>query len=192
MLSNRWLFYCASFEPEIPRKCLDRLERSTPYVLATKLILRFSPGFKERNASSASSYWSILADLSRCEFFAIFRVLRQNCASGGFVFQAVKDGRQYRLNDRAKHRPDASVRHLEKWQESEIKELSYRCRAYYIIFSIFSPSRDSSDKLMTLLRDFLKHTEGFNAKLAKQMDKALATGPETVLLLNRGVVLINN
>ncbi|KAI7970534.1 hypothetical protein EIK77_005438 [Talaromyces pinophilus] len=93
--------------------------------------------------------------------------------------------RQYRLNDRAKHRPDASVRHLEKWQESEIQELRFRCRAHYIIFSIFSPSRDSSDKLVTLLRDFHKHTEEFNAKLAEQeMDKVLATGPETVLLLD--------
>ncbi|RAO68305.1 uncharacterized protein BHQ10_004317 [Talaromyces amestolkiae] len=93
--------------------------------------------------------------------------------------------RQYRLNDQAKHRPDASLRHLEKWQESEIKELRYRCRAHHIIFSVFSPSRDSSDKLMAVLRDFSKHTEEFNAKVAEQqMDKALVTGPDTVLLLD--------
>ncbi|KAF4993800.1 hypothetical protein F66182_16470, partial [Fusarium sp. NRRL 66182] len=93
--------------------------------------------------------------------------------------------RQYRLNDRAKHRSDKSVRHLEKWQESEIQELRFRCRDHDIIFSIFSPSRDSSDKLMTLLRDFQKHTEEFNANLAEQeVDKVLATEPKTVLLLD--------
>lgn len=93
--------------------------------------------------------------------------------------------RKYRQNDRTKHRPDASVRHLEEWQGSEIEELRYRCRAHDIIFSIFSPSRDSSHKLMTLLRDFRKHTDEFNARLAEQeMDKALATGPQTVLLLD--------
>ncbi|OKL62234.1 hypothetical protein UA08_02343 [Talaromyces atroroseus] len=92
---------------------------------------------------------------------------------------------EYRLNDGAKHRPDASIRHLEKWQEAEIEELRYRCRAHHIIFAIFSPGRDSSGKLMSLLQDFLNHTEEFNARLAEQqMDKALATRPETVLLLD--------
>jgi hypothetical protein len=75
LLSIHWLLYCSAFEPVTPRKHLERPDWLTPYVLATKLILGFSPGSAERNAASASSIEAILADISRFEIFAIFRVL---------------------------------------------------------------------------------------------------------------------
>lgn len=95
---------------------------------------------------------------------------------------------EYRLNDQVKSRPDASTAHLERWQEAEMKELRHRCRSHHITFSTFSPSRDPSDKLISLLRHLHKHTEDFNTRLAEQeMNKILATGAEpleTVLVLD--------
>ena len=41
-------------------------------VLAAKAILGFSPGFKECNASSASSYEALLVDLMRFEILTFF------------------------------------------------------------------------------------------------------------------------
>jgi uracil phosphoribosyltransferase/adenylate kinase len=95
---------------------------------------------------------------------------------------------EYRLNDREKRRPSASVTHLEKWQEAEMKELRHCCRSHHITFSTFAPNQDPSDKLISLLRDLHQHTEDSNTRLAeKEMDKVLATGSElleTVLVLD--------
>ncbi|KAH0544338.1 hypothetical protein FGG08_001479 [Glutinoglossum americanum] len=95
---------------------------------------------------------------------------------------------QYHLDDTGRSRPSTSVAHLRKWQQAEKTQLRRLCRHHGILFSLVSPRPTLLDRALTLLRDFLHHTEEYNLSLAEtRLDETLVTGqgqPETVLVMD--------
>ncbi|KAL8744475.1 MAG: hypothetical protein Q9184_007994, partial [Pyrenodesmia sp. 2 TL-2023] len=97
-----------------------------------------------------------------------------------------------RSEDTGKHRESASISHLGEWQQQEKDGLRQICRENGIFFSVMAPQLldklSLSHKVSTLLRDFQRHTQRYNSKLAKvKLEEALGSllnRPETVLVLD--------
>jgi uracil phosphoribosyltransferase/phosphoglycolate phosphatase-like HAD superfamily hydrolase/adenylylsulfate kinase-like enzyme len=94
----------------------------------------------------------------------------------------------YRLNDQKRCRPAVSIAHLIKWQQAEKKQLRHLCRSHDIVFTTISERQVSAGKLIPLILDFKRHTEGLNTMMAQQrMDEFINMGseiPETVLVFD--------
>jgi len=92
---------------------------------------------------------------------------------------------QRRSNDGERHRPSASVSHLHKWQQAEIRELRILCRDHSILFAAVDPF---PSHLSTLLRDFRVHNVDHNLSRAEEaLDEVFdghATQLETMLVID--------
>ncbi|KAL8917035.1 MAG: hypothetical protein Q9208_008210 [Pyrenodesmia sp. 3 TL-2023] len=97
-----------------------------------------------------------------------------------------------RSKDTGKHRESASMSHLGKWQQLEKDRLRQICRKNNILFLVVAPQLlnkwSPSNKVSTLIRDFQRHSENYNSKLAKvKLDEAIGSllnRPETMLVLD--------
>lgn len=95
---------------------------------------------------------------------------------------------QRRQCDAMRDRPIVSLHHLEKWQQAEKAQLRNLCRNHGILFSLVSNQEMLLDNVLILLRDFRRHTEGYNLSVASSvLDTSIVYGetkPKTVLVLD--------
>ncbi len=95
---------------------------------------------------------------------------------------------QRRLDDTERCRPSTMISHLCEWQQAEKTQLRRLCRNHGILFSLVSPHPTLLSKVLTLLRDFWRHTEKYNLSHAEsRLDEALVAGQgqlETVLVMD--------
>jgi len=95
---------------------------------------------------------------------------------------------QHCLDDTERSRPSISDTHLRKWQQAEKTELRRLCRHHGLLFSLVSPHPTLLNRVLTLLRDFQRHTEKYNLSRAQsRLDEALAAGQgqlETMLVMD--------
>lgn len=92
------------------------------------------------------------------------------------------------LYDTERSRPSMSDTHLRKWQQAEKTQLRRLCRHHSLLFSLVSPHPTLLTRVLTLLRDFQRHTEKNNLSLAQsRLDEALVAGQgqlETMLVMD--------
>jgi hypothetical protein len=95
---------------------------------------------------------------------------------------------QRHLDDTERSRPSTSVTHLRKWQQAEKAQLHRLYRHHSILFLLISQHPTLLNKVLTLLRDFCRHTEQYNLSQAEnRLDEALVAGQgqlETVLVMD--------
>lgn len=95
---------------------------------------------------------------------------------------------QRRHDNTERDRPHTTVAHLRKWQQAEKTELRSMCYQHGILFSVEASHPTSLTKVLTLIQDFLHHTEEYNLSRAEEsLDEALAIGQdrwETVLVMD--------
>ncbi|KAF3158432.1 hypothetical protein TWF106_002603 [Orbilia oligospora] len=95
---------------------------------------------------------------------------------------------QQRANDKGRSRPLCSLEHLQDWQTEEKKQLRSLCYQHGILFSIVTPNSTMLNRILTLLRDFVQHSEEFNLSGAeRQLDELVIASPaklHTMLVLD--------
>ncbi|KAL4742378.1 uracil phosphoribosyltransferase-domain-containing protein [Aspergillus similis] len=78
-----------------------------------------------------------------------------------------------RAEDTRRARPNVSIQHLRRWQETEIQEIRGLCRENNIRFATIYPNL--KDKLASLIRDFQCDDENHNKSVAEQIfDKLIS------------------
>ena len=94
-------------------------------------------------------------------------------------------------NDPTRNRATKSARHLNNWQHEEKIQLNNICRQHGILFSLITPRPGEttlSDRVSTLLLDFMSHNENDNLSQAKsKLDQIVAAGPslpKTMLVMD--------
>ncbi|KAI1427763.1 uracil phosphoribosyltransferase-domain-containing protein [Xylaria sp. FL1777] len=100
-----------------------------------------------------------------------------------------------RRQDDQRSRPEVSVNHLRKWQDTEMEEMRQLCRNHHILFFALSIQGTLVDMASQLLHDFQRHTEAYNLSCAKtRLDEILGTNTElkTMLVLDADKTLTND
>ncbi|RWA09455.1 hypothetical protein EKO27_g5671 [Xylaria grammica] len=80
--------------------------------------------------------------------------------AAGLIAQRCRD-------DVERNRPEVSIDHLRKWQDVETTELRHHCRRHSILFCVLSAQTTLLDRASALIRDFQRHTEGYNLSCAE-------------------------
>lgn len=95
---------------------------------------------------------------------------------------------QQQLNDTERTRPPSSVDHIQKWQKKEKQLLRELCYQHGILFSVAIPGQRLLNRVVTLLHDFMHHSEDFNLSTVElKIDEVVVADPgklRTMLVLD--------